>query len=53
MADQHSVREAREKTAASARNPLLPAAPGIADQVNGRIVGRLMDCGPPHRRARE
>jgi len=53
MADQRRVRDAQEKTAASARSPLLPAALGIAHQVNGQIVARPTGCGPPERRALE
>ena len=53
MANQSRVRDAQEKIAASARNPLLPAALGIVHQVNGRIIVRPTACGPPHRRARE
>jgi hypothetical protein len=52
MANQRRVKDAQEKTAASARSPLLPAALGIVHLVNGRIVARPADCGPPHRRAR-
>jgi hypothetical protein len=53
MANQSKVRDPQEKIAASVRSPLLPAALGIVHQVNGRIVARPTDCGPPHRRARE
>jgi hypothetical protein len=53
MANQSKASDAIEKIAASARNPLLPAALGIAHPVNGRIVAQPTDCGPPRRRARE
>lgn len=53
MADQRRIRDAQEKIAASAWNPLLSAALGIEHQANGRIVARPAGCGPPRRRARE
>ena len=53
MTDQHRIRDAQEKIAASIRSPLVPTAVGIAYQVNGRMVARPTGCSPPHRRARE
>jgi hypothetical protein len=53
MADRSSVRDAQEKTAASARNPLLATGLGVGHQTNGQIIARPVICGPPRRRARE
>jgi hypothetical protein len=53
MANQSSVRDALEKTAASALNPVLSAAPAIVRQANDQIIARSVICGPPERRARE
>lgn len=53
MADRSSVRGAQEKTAASARNPLLATGLGVGHQTNGQIIARPVICGPPERRARE
>lgn len=53
MADLRRVRDAQEKTAAGARNPLLATGPGIDHQTNGQIIARPVICGPPERRARE